>query len=470
MKGTALYTTTFTPPTAPLTAITGTSLLTLQDNRFKDNSSNAFSFTSAGTPSIQSFSPFAPTAAYSAATVGGSIYINGSASTASNCLTLPGTNYVAYLGDGSFTVECWIYMVGTPPDSNGFQLLSNYGGAGSGFGVALTQARLLTFNGSGDGADITGTTAVPINSWHHVALCSTAGTSFKLFLNGIQEGSTFTGGVSFNSGYPFRVGQFYFTGDYNFYSGFNGYISNLRIVKGTTVYTGAFTPPTAPLTATQSSGANISAINGGTVVLLNATNSGIYDSTGKNDLTILGDARVSTSKQKYGSGAMYFDGTGDYLSMLAAPNLYLGAGDFTIEAWIWKSANGSGGYDGIFQLGVSGSVTDGCILEASSSRGYYFTMGGGWSLQYNVSPNDSTWHHVAVSRSGSNTRLFIDGVQQAIYTSAYTIPSTATYALVGGEAGASYPFNGYIDDLRITKGVGRYTANFTPPTAAMLGL
>ena len=464
MKGTSLYTTTpFAPPTAPLTAITGTSLLTLQDNRFKDNALTPNTITVSGTPSIQAFSPFAPSTAYSTTLVGGSIYINGSSSTASNCLTLPGTNYVAYLGDGSFTVECWIYMVGTPPDSNGFQLLSSYGGAGSGWGFSLNQARLLLFAGSGDGYDITGTTAVPINSWHHVALCSTAGTSFKIFLNGIQEGSTFTGGVSFNSGYPIRVGQFYWSGDSNFYAGFNGYISNLRIVKGTTVYTGAFTPPTAPLTATQSSGINISAINGGTVLLLNATNAGIFDATGKNDLVIVGDTKVSTSVTKYGSGAMYFNGTSGYLLGIATPQLVFGAGNFTIEYWLYLNSTA--------QQGVFG-------MRPQSTNGVYpvmYFLSG--TLRYNVSGTDrisasittGTWYHVAVSRSGTSTKMFIDGTQAG---STYTDTSNylCSILVIGADEytlGGTV-LNGYIDDLRITK-YARYTTTFTPPTTAMLG-
>ncbi len=478
VKGTALYTAAFTPPTAPLTAVSGTSLLTLQSNYFKDNSSNNFAITATGTPSVQAFSPFAPSTAYSTTLVGGSIYINGSSSTASNCLTLPGTNYVAYLGDGSFTVECWIYMVGTPPDSNGFQLLSNYGGAGSGWGFWLNQARLLAFNGSGDGYDITGTTAVPINSWHHVALCSTAGTSFKIFLNGIQEGSTFTGGVSFNSGYSIRVGQFYFTGDYNFYAGFNGYISNLRIVKGTTVYTGAFTPPTAPLTATQSSGINISAINGGTVVLLSATNSGIFDATGKNDLITVGDARASTSVTKYGTGAMYFDGTGDYLTMPASPNLELGSGNFTIEFWIYAVGGNSlycwstdWHYAMSWNYGGASSNRVGIWASSNGSTWNIFNADGGGNGISTGTISTSTWTHVALVRNGSAWALYLNGTSAWTGTSSATIVTRTDTFRIGGPWPNSGPtnFNGYIDDLRITK-EARYTTTFTPPSQAMLGM
>jgi hypothetical protein len=71
------YTSSFTPSTTPLTAITSTSLLYCQSNRFRDNSTNNLAITPGGTPTIQRFSPFSPTAAYSAGTIGGSGYFDG---------------------------------------------------------------------------------------------------------------------------------------------------------------------------------------------------------------------------------------------------------------------------------------------------------------------------------------------------------------------------------------------------------
>jgi hypothetical protein len=80
-----------------------------------------------------------------------------------------------------------------------------------------------------------------------------------------------------------------------------------------------------------------------------------------------------------------------------------------------------------------------------------------------------TWYHVALVRSGSGTnnmKLYLDGVLESQNTNTYTVPVNdivlgRTYTNLNSEY-----FNGYIDDLRITKGVARYTANFTPPTAA----
>ena len=96
----------FTPSTTPLTAVSGTVLLTCQSNRFVDNSSTPQTITITGTPSIRAFSPFAPTAAYSTSTVGGSMYFNGT----SDWITKSGA---ADTLPGDFTVECWIYFNST---------------------------------------------------------------------------------------------------------------------------------------------------------------------------------------------------------------------------------------------------------------------------------------------------------------------------------------------------------------------
>ena len=72
VKGSAVYSASFTPPTQPLTAVSGTSLLTCQSNRYIDNSTNALAITPLNTPSVQAFAPFDPTTSYSTSTVGGS--------------------------------------------------------------------------------------------------------------------------------------------------------------------------------------------------------------------------------------------------------------------------------------------------------------------------------------------------------------------------------------------------------------
>ena len=175
-------------------------------------------------------------------------------------------------------------------------------------------------------------------------------------------------------------------------------------------------------------------------------------------ITANGAAQISTTQSKYGGASMYFNGsTSSYLSLPSNSAFTLDA-DFTIEWWSWKSSNGY--YDGVIGSG-SGSIN---FIELSNTRSVFMVVtssGISEVVQYTYNPNDSTWHHYAATKSGSTLRLFIDGVQVA------SGQNTAPLNLSGGKIGGyvSYYYNGYIDDFRITKGVARYTANFTPPGA-----
>ena len=105
LKGTALYTgSSYTVPTAPLTAVTNTKLLISCSNRFRDKSTSAHTITPVSTPKIQPFSPFAPSAAYDAAVNGGSGYFDGSG----DYLRLPTSNDFDF--SGNFTIEAWVYL------------------------------------------------------------------------------------------------------------------------------------------------------------------------------------------------------------------------------------------------------------------------------------------------------------------------------------------------------------------------
>ena len=423
-----------------------------QNNTFLDGSTNNFTLTRYGNTTQGSFNPFVSTYPYAVVTNGGSAYFDGTG----DYLSIPSTTALIFPASGSFTVECWVYLKATSVDQ--IMISSGIGNGLNDWYLGITSTNVVQFiapSTSGPtGYYAYGTTALAANTWYHIAATRVGGT-VRLFLNGTQE--TITQYQSGNSANQFGTTGLAYVGTYFGTASFlNGYISNLRVVNGTALYTASFTPPTVPLTAVTN-----------TALLLGFTNGAIYDNTMLNNLETVSTAQISTSVFKYGTGSVKFNGTTDYLITPAKSALYFAAGDFTIEGWIYKSANGSAGFDVFYQLGSNASVLDGCSLEISSSRGYVFYVPGiGITLQYNVSPNDSTWHHVAVSRTGNNTRLFVDGTQQAIYTSAYTIPSTATVATIGTGVVGTYPFNGYIDDFRLTKGIGRYTANFTPPTAA----
>lgn len=443
----AVYTGNFTPPTTSLAitqsagtniaAITNTTcLLTLQSNRFKDNSINNFTITPSGTPKIEAFSPFAPAAAYSTATVGGSIYFNGT------------TDYLVKSGaadtiTGDFTIDCWLYFntivgIGTPLSSVGYSSALMWQTSGSTF-------YFYTPNNIGANPSIA-FTFVPFQ-WYYISM-TRSGSTVTAYVNGTALSPTNTVSGTLDIG-SIGIGA-YPAGGYAGSYTFNGYMSNFRIVKSAL----AITVPTAPFSAA------------GTSFLLSGTNAGIYDATAKNDLITVGNAQVSSTQIKYGTGAMYFNGSGNYLATPYTLSPRFGTGDFTIECWV----NPSDRYErGILQAsdtypGLKTSYNTGVVFAVNSSGNWRFVVAA--NTFDTTASTDNTWTHLAVTRSSNMTRTFINGL---LATSGNVTDNlTATYITVGGYYDNNYMWFGYIDDLRITK-YARYTANFTPPTKAMIG-
>ena len=463
LKGTALYTSNFTPSTTPLTAITNTSLLTCAYNRFRDGSTNNFTITRNGDVKVTNFAPFAPSSAYSTSANGGSGYFDGSG----DYLSAP-SNAALDCGTGDWTIECWTYI---STRTNGYPLVfGNNRGSWTTDALALTNSNadsspnwldkfVFGWNNGGFISPSAGTSQLlvsnatnDLNTWYHFAVVRN-GTSIKMYRNGVEVASaTISSGASFNWGYNGAlVGGGNWDGAGSYY---NGYISNLRLVKGTAVYTAAFTPPSSPVTSITN-----------TSLLLNATNAAIFDNSMKNDLETVGNAQISTSVKKFGTGSMAFDGSGDYIYPVASPNLAMGTGDFTVEGWIY--ATGTPSDSPIFECRSTGSATDGFTLTAFSSSVIRVFCGSAL-----ISSSGTTyvnqWVHLAVVRSSGTTTFYINGTSVGSTTS--TINWTNQDVIVGGgrySAGSSInvSFTGYIDDFRITKGVARYTSNFTAPTA-----
>jgi hypothetical protein len=187
-----------------------------------------------------------------------------------------------------------------------------------------------------------------------------------------------------------------------------------------------------------------------------------------NDLETVGNAQISTSVVKYGTGSMSFDGTGDYLKNVTTSLASL-EGNFTIECWLYYTAHGSyGGIVSCANSNTSVAPTSGwAFVFYSTTNRLYFETGAGFSLQTTNTIPTSQWNHVAVVRSGSTITHYLNGVANGSGTSsaAFNVLSTDNF-VIGVDRGLSSTMTGYIDDLRITKGVARYTATFTPPTAA----
>jgi hypothetical protein len=452
LKNQALYNGNFTPATSALTAnavgatgagaaqnITGTvSLLTCQSNRFVDNSSNNFALTVSGTPSVQAFSPFAPTVAYSPALHGGSAYFDGTG----DYLTAASTS--GQLGAGNFTFECWIYLLART--SNYPCIFSNYSAfTTTSFGLfaafqGYTTKYTLAVNNVHPA--IQSTDSIVYNSWTHLAVVRSAST-ITLYVNGIANGTTnVSATLNGTSGTSWIGGAGTNTAD----AVLHGYLSSLRIALNSAIYTENFTLPTAPLTAITN-----------TSLLLNFTNAGIKDATAKNILETVDGAQISTAQSKWGSGSMLFNGNGGYLyAENTRRSLEILAGDFTIECWINFNVVGNG------QIITGLAATNTLYWQYYSSQLQFGQNNVATLTATNWSPSSGVWYHLAVTRSGSTLRQFVSGNQ--LGSTATSSASFANGPIHIGNGGAGF-LNGYISDLRITKGYARYTANFNVPTA-----
>lgn len=450
VKGSAVYTSAFTPSTTPLTAITNTSLLTCQSNRFVDNSANNFTLTPSGMPSVQPFSPFAPTAAYSTTVNGGSGYFDGSGD-----VLRAGSNAALDFSTSSCTLESWIYLTTYPsvvsliigqPQTSGsaaysIQIAVFASGALAFYSAASSGGYLVSLSGG----------SAKLNTWNHVAGVRN-GNTWTLYVNGVSVAtSSSSHSVSQGSGSygGLDIGGGYVANDYYLF----GYLESPRVVIGSAVYTANFTPPAAPLTAITN-----------TQLLLSCTNAGIYDNAIKNDLETVGNAQISTSVKKYGTGSMAFDGTGDWLLLPDSANLQFGSGNFTIEGWVYLSTTGTA--KGIVGKGAS---TTGWLVSINSSNQLVFTDGS-TATTGATALSATTWYYFAVVRNGTatgNVKIYLNGTADATSSGAITTSYTQTNSMyVGADRTGTNAMNGYIDDLRITNGVARYTANFTPPTSA----
>ncbi|MAR21196.1 MAG: hypothetical protein CMD25_04205 [Flavobacteriales bacterium] len=157
----------------------------------------------------------------------------------SDYLTVTNSSFSTFNASGAtFTIEFWVYFNSISGQQD---FVMNYASSSGGLIIRKTSGHVIQTNLSGDGADITGTTTVSTGQWYHVALSGSSG-SYKLFLNGTQEGSTYTGALGAGSS-TYQIGAFYWSS--TLYNPLNGYLDDMRFTAGLARYTSNFTPPTS---------------------------------------------------------------------------------------------------------------------------------------------------------------------------------------------------------------------------------
>jgi hypothetical protein len=183
-------------------------------------------------------------------------------------------------------------------------------------------------------------------------------------------------------------------------------------------------------------------------------------------VTAVGNAQISTAiADPFGNstGVIAFDGTGDWLTVPYSADIDFSSGPFTVEAWIYQTQNTTG-YAPIFT--TNGSNLSGMSFLVDSSRGLsvYYNSFRVFSTPTKYSLN--AWNHIAYVRDNTGfIVVYLNGTNVGS-GSASGSPSFSDIRIGANPSAPTLEvYNGYIDDLRITKGVARYTANFTPPTA-----
>jgi hypothetical protein len=441
LKGSSAYDatqTSITVPTEPLTAITNTKLLTCHLPYIADGSTTGHSITVYGNTKTEPFAPY-DEQEYSAASHGGSIYFDGSG----DYVTVP--NHTSLdLASNDFTIEFWAY---SSNPNTAWPLGKGNASSAAGSSISWYWGGGYTdFYSGGSGVTLSHGAIFPANQWFHVACCR-SGNDFTFYLNGVSVATTSTSGAINTTTNDMWVGAY--PGAAGFWP---GTIADFRFVKGTAVYTSDFTPPTAPLTAIS-----------GTSVLLKGIDAGIIDKSQSNKfLTLSGDAKSSTTQSKYLSSSMYFDGSGDNI----LTDVMTTGGDFTVEMWIRFDGSVANPASQSPTFFVWGTTT--FMLYCTIANNTMQMIGNGSGLISGTTTiSADTWYHVAFARQGSTGRLFVNGNLEGSTTSFST--NLNARAVIGSEESAGYPLKGYISDLRITKGLARYTSAFTAPAAALQG-
>ncbi len=399
--------------------------------------------------------------------------------------------------NGDFTVEAWVYL--TDWDCVLFEN-DNYPNRWHLYVDASGHARWLV---TGASTVYASGPSIAKNQWVHVAVVRFSGvTSVALngsFTPGDSDTLTNAGG-----GATLRIGL-----DTPETYPLQGYVDEVRITDGIARYpidfsvpTRAFYPgvlegdmvATLPALTGESNGYNVLEAN------LPALSSALYSTNSSEDLyadyvtlllhmdgvddgtlfidekgktvTAVGNAVTKTAEKKFGWASAKFDGSGDYLSVPGSADFRFGTGPFTVEAWVYLTKwdqviidHATTGNAGGWQLYVTPSGT----LRWSKTDGSgYVTVG---TTVATVPKNQ--WVHIAVSRGAgttttTTTRLWIDGGSSLSVTGENTnysgTPSLLTVGAQVNSRNSTYDVNGYIDEVRITKGVGRYDAGFTPAT------
>ena len=315
-------------------------------------------------------------------------------------------------------------------------------------------------------SNVTIATGIALNTWYHMAMVRN-GSDLAFYVNGVRTYTQNIGATVFmyTPADWWNVGG---TGD----SGYNQALFEEIRFSDVARWTGNFAPPVvggAPYGPPA-----VFSYDPYEVLVLHCdgTNGAktLPDSSylnKRNDATFVGTSVISTAQFKFGNASLYNNG-GGYVTFPASRDFEFYGGDFTIDWWEYRTGSGC--------PIARDLATTYCpfLLEWTNVGEIYMTSNGtSWDIANGAAGLPApgfgphvlnAWTHLAVTRNGSTFRAFRDGVQKSTWTSTLNIIGNGNPLCIGA-AQNGQNFNGYMDEIRISKGIARWTANFTPPAA-----
>lgn len=387
--------------------------LLLTGNSLLDSSNNKFTMTSTNTVSVStSVKKFG--------------YGSLSYPAAGTFLTSATSTAAFNFGTGDFTIEGWFYKIGNA--GNGNNTL---------FSIGQYTDGILFRDNAGDGFYLGGsstnlnlTTLISLSTWFHIALVRASG-NVTVYLNGTSVHTrTYSSALNPAEAKVWVGAAAHSPSNEGWY----GYIDDFRITKGVARYTANFVIPSKAYPAAE---------------IADVSNNGL-------PITQVNTPIIDTTIKKYGASSIYFNGA-PRLDIPDNPVLNFGTGDFTIELWAYTTTTTA---SQTFLAKWNGGVGYGILLYPTLR----FMDNTGASIAADAASwVTSTWTHIAVCRIGGIATLYKNGVSVASGADTRDYSSTSVLCIGSLDQSNNYRVTGYIDDLRITKGVARYVSNFTPP-------
>ena len=374
------------------------------------------------------------------------------------------------LSSGNFTIEAFVYVLALTAGNQ--EIVNKDGVSGSSYSQydmsISSTGKLQAFLGNGNGVSPTGTTyvgttTVALNQWHHVEMVVSGSTCYG-FLNGYLQWSG-AAAARYDGGKPLLVGYQTGQGASTF---FNGYIDEVRITKGVARHTANFTPPTLPfpdLSAyTDPQYSNVSLL----LHMDNASVSSLSDnSPSPATLTVVGSPTIDATNKKFGSGALQIANKTSAITVQKATAVDL-TGSYTVEAFV--RSNAAAVVDGHCIITTNNNVYPGRALldflcpTSTEIKGRIVTPNNTVNFAPTGVPYvQGTWVHIAFVNDSTNNsfKVFIGGVLTGS-RAAVSLFSATQFSV--GQCSSAWNEAAYqMDELRITQGVARYTADFTPP-------